>query len=109
LIRATLDGAPPVSVCQQAPEGLRDVGFFDVSISENDKPAHVKVSKNATSKSGRDLSKPGGTGDRPPLLTVLKALRPHQWVKSLLVFIPLLASHQYQMGSRLRLQLLRLH
>jgi 4-hydroxybenzoate polyprenyltransferase len=26
---------------------------------------------------------------------VLKALRPHQWVKNLLVFVPLLASHQY--------------
>ena len=28
-------------------------------------------------------------------LAVLKALRPHQWVKNLLVFVPLLASHQY--------------
>jgi 4-hydroxybenzoate polyprenyltransferase len=26
---------------------------------------------------------------------VLKALRPHQWTKNLLIFIPLLASHQY--------------
>jgi 4-hydroxybenzoate polyprenyltransferase len=27
---------------------------------------------------------------------VLRALRPHQWVKNLLVFVPLLASHQYE-------------
>lgn len=33
---------------------------------------------------------------RPPLLrTFLKALRPHQWMKNLLVFVPLLAAHRY--------------
>ncbi len=33
---------------------------------------------------------------KPPLpLALLKAMRPHQWMKNLLVFIPLLAAHQY--------------
>lgn len=33
----------------------------------------------------------GGTGRLRPLI---KALRPHQWVKNLLVFVPMLAGHQ---------------
>lgn len=33
---------------------------------------------------------------KPPLAkAVLRAVRPHQWVKNLLVFIPLLAAHRY--------------
>lgn len=36
------------------------------------------------------------SADRPQAWrALLKALRPHQWVKNLLVFVPLLASHQY--------------
>jgi 4-hydroxybenzoate polyprenyltransferase len=36
------------------------------------------------------------TSVRPTMpTTLLKALRPHQWVKNLLVFLPLLASHQF--------------
>ena len=32
----------------------------------------------------------------PPLLSAfIKAVRPHQWVKNLLIFIPLLAAHRY--------------
>lgn len=34
-------------------------------------------------------------GRRPILNTFLKALRPHQWMKNLLVFVPLLAAHRY--------------
>ena len=33
---------------------------------------------------------------RPPLLkSLLRAMRPHQWMKNLLVFVPLLAAHMY--------------
>jgi 4-hydroxybenzoate polyprenyltransferase len=32
---------------------------------------------------------------------VLTALRPHQWIKNLLVFVPLLASHQYGSAQHL--------
>jgi len=33
------------------------------------------------------------------LNSLIKALRPHQWLKNLLIFIPLLASHQFVNGS----------
>lgn len=33
---------------------------------------------------------------RPPLVaSLVKAIRPHQWMKNLLIFIPLLAAHRY--------------
>jgi 4-hydroxybenzoate polyprenyltransferase/phosphoserine phosphatase len=35
------------------------------------------------------------TRSRSRSVSMLRALRPHQWVKNLLVFVPLIASHQY--------------
>lgn len=32
----------------------------------------------------------------PKILLLLKAMRPHQWVKNILIFIPLLAANQFQ-------------
>ena len=44
---------------------------------------------------------------RPPLLrSLIKAMRPHQWMKNLLVFVPLLAAHQYGNTSLLMLAML---
>ena len=34
----------------------------------------------------------------------LRALRPHQWLKNLLVFLPLLAGHQFAMATLLQSQ-----
>lgn len=36
-----------------------------------------------------------GAGPPGPLPMLLKAMRPHQWLKNLLVFVPLLAAHAY--------------
>ena len=36
-----------------------------------------------------------GSADRPTLRTVVRMLRVHQWLKNILVFVPLLAAHQY--------------
>ena len=37
---------------------------------------------------------------KPPLaMALLKAMRPHQWLKNLLVFVPLLAAHRYGYAS----------
>ena len=36
-----------------------------------------------------------------PKFSMLSALRPHQWMKNILVFIPLLASHQYDQPQSL--------
>ncbi len=35
------------------------------------------------------------TGDRPLWRELLRAARPHQWAKNLLVFVPLITSHSY--------------
>lgn len=35
------------------------------------------------------------TGRRNPLRSVVKAVRPHQWTKNLLLFVPLIASHSF--------------
>ncbi len=44
---------------------------------------------------------------RPSLLrSLLKAMRPHQWMKNLLVFVPLLAAHEYGNGHLIALDLL---
>ncbi len=38
--------------------------------------------------------------EQPPVMPALfKALRPHQWLKNLLVFVPLLAAHQFTDGK----------
>jgi 4-hydroxybenzoate polyprenyltransferase/phosphoserine phosphatase len=39
--------------------------------------------------------------DTTPFKTLLKALRPHQWVKNLLLFVPLIAAHHLNDLSRL--------
>lgn len=45
--------------------------------------------------------------DKPPLLQSLaRALRPHQWLKNLLLFVPLLSAHLYGDGSSVMLALL---
>lgn len=36
-----------------------------------------------------------GGGKRPVLQSLLNAMRPHQWLKNLLVLVPLLAAHRY--------------
>jgi 4-hydroxybenzoate polyprenyltransferase len=38
---------------------------------------------------------------KPPLRSLLKALRPHQWAKNLLIFVPLLLSHALTTGKLL--------
>lgn len=38
-------------------------------------------------------------GTRSVLLTYLQEIRPHQWVKNLLVFVPMLAAHQLDMAT----------
>lgn len=73
----------------------------DVAIWQSAAQAHV------VSRSPRLIEKVRSYGNlgvimddgKPPLAVALfKAMRPHQWVKNLLVIIPLLAAHQY--GAR---------
>ncbi len=50
-------------------------------------------------RSHGNLGRVLGDGTAGPLPSLLRAMRPHQWLKNLLVFIPLLAAHQYGDGS----------
>ncbi len=72
--------------------------WSDVSVWQSAAKAHV------VSKSSRLIEKARSHGNlgvvmgdsKPPLaIALLKAMRPHQWLKNLLVFIPLMAAHQY--------------
>jgi 4-hydroxybenzoate polyprenyltransferase/phosphoserine phosphatase len=70
----------------------------DVAVWQSARQAHV-VSGSArliaTVRAHGNLGRMLGDG-KPPLATVLlKAMRPHQWMKNLLIFIPLLAAHLY--------------
>lgn len=38
------------------------------------------------------------TGKRSKLAALIKAARPHQWMKNLLIFLPILAAHQFTAG-----------
>lgn len=50
----------------------------------------------SVSKKAQALGKIVELSSRPPLLpALLRAMRPHQWVKNILVFVPLLASHSF--------------
>ncbi len=46
---------------------------------------------------GREVEQLPGT--EPSVKSYMKALRPHQWMKNLLVFLPLLAAHKYDFVS----------
>ncbi len=45
-------------------------------------------------------------GKPPVILALLQAMRPHQWMKNLLVFVPLLTAQQYGAGANVLLSLL---
>ena len=65
--------------------------------------AHV-VDAPASLLSGAQAQGPVGQvflSDRPSkLMAMLKAMRLHQWMKNLLVFVPLMAAHQYADAAR---------
>ena len=71
--------------------------------------AHVVCSSPGLLARARALGNLGQVfdGGKPPAATALfKALRPHQWVKNLLVLVPLFAAHRYNDQASLVLALL---
>lgn len=70
----------------------------DISVWQSAAKAHVVSSSPRLIKKARSIGNLGIVMDdgKPPLAVALfKAMRPHQWMKNLLIFIPLLAAHQY--------------
>jgi 4-hydroxybenzoate polyprenyltransferase len=55
----------------------------------------VNAPRHVAEKAGRVADVAAVMDDRPsPVRAVLRAMRPHQWAKNVLVFVPLLTSHQ---------------
>ncbi len=70
----------------------------DVVIWQAAAQAHVVSRSQRLIETVRHYGKPGRTMDngKPPLAVALfKSMRAHQWMKILLVFVPLLAAHRY--------------
>ncbi|MYM91334.1 UbiA family prenyltransferase [Rugamonas sp. FT82W] len=87
-------------VARYGERGYEYVGndWPDVAIWRGAARAHV-VSRSprlieAASQHG-NLGRVMGDGRLSPLAGLLRAMRPHQWLKNLLVLMPLLAAHQY--------------
>nr|WP_319565118.1 UbiA family prenyltransferase [uncultured Rhodoferax sp.] len=75
--------------------------WSDVSVWQAAGKAHVVSSSPTLTEKARSLGNLGlfMSDGKPPLAVALfKSIRPHQWLKNLLVFIPLLAAHQYVHG-----------
>lgn len=73
----------------------------DMNVWKSAAQAHVVSNSQRLIGKNRSNGNLGLTmGDGKPALAVslLKAMRPHQWIKNLLVFIPLLAAHRYADG-----------
>lgn len=70
----------------------------DVAVWQSAAEAHVVSRSASLIGKAREHGKPGLTfGDGKAGLgkALLKAMRPHQWVKNMLIFVPLLAAHRY--------------
>jgi 4-hydroxybenzoate polyprenyltransferase len=67
----------------------------------------VAAAREPGGQAGEGVARPWPAGTRPgAAASLLAAMRPHQWVKNLLVFIPLLAAHRYADAIALQLALL---
>lgn len=70
----------------------------DISVWQTAAKAHVVSGSRRLIEKVRSHGNLGilmGDGKPPVAVALFKAMRPHQWTKNLLVFIPLLAAHQY--------------
>ena len=87
-------------VAKYGAKGFDYVGndWADLPVWHSATQAHVVSQSSRLIEAARRQGKLGQvfTDGKPPLMqALLKAMRPHQWMKNLLVFIPLLAAHRY--------------
>jgi 4-hydroxybenzoate polyprenyltransferase len=78
--------------------------WTDLPVWRSAAQAHVVGELKGLVEQVRGLGRPGRAmaGGRPrPAAMLLRAMRPHQWVKNLLVFVPLMTAHRYGEGSSL--------
>lgn len=93
-------------VRQYPDRGFGYVGndWADIAVMESATDAYlVSHSRRliAKARSLGNLSQTFESGQLPLLRAFLIALRPHQWLKNLLIFVPLLAAHRYGVVSSL--------
>lgn len=91
-------------VAKYGEKGFDYVGndWADMVVWQSAAVAHVVSQSSRLIGAARKQGNPGQVfGDGKPALAhaLLKAMRPHQWMKNLLVFIPLLAAHRYGVAS----------
>lgn len=87
-------------VCRYGEQGFDYVGndWPDVTVWQSAAKAHLVSNSASLIEKVRSYGNLGvlmGDGKPPLAVALFKAMRPHQWMKNLLVFIPLLAAHQY--------------
>lgn len=87
-------------VAKYGEKGFDYVGndWADLPVWQSAAQAHVVSQSSRLMEAARRHGNLGQvfTDGKPPLAqALLKAMRPHQWMKNLLVFIPLLAAHRY--------------
>lgn len=92
-------------VARYGEQGFDYVGAATLEAEVRGAARQVLSCAPAASAKGAALARP--VRARPgPAAALLAAMRPHQWVKNLLVFIPLLAAHRYGDAAALQLALL---
>lgn len=72
--------------------------WVDLAIWHSAAKAHVISNSTRLVKKVKNLSNFGRAftyGSPPTFVTLIQSMRLHQWTKNLLVFVPLLAAHQY--------------
>jgi 4-hydroxybenzoate polyprenyltransferase len=83
--------------------------WADVQVWRSAAQSHV-MSRSArliqTVRNHGNLGQVMDDGKPATVWALLKAMRPHQWMKNLLVFVPLLAAHQYGASANVLLSLL---
>ena len=91
-------------VAQYGPQGFDYVGndWADLPVWQSAKQAHVvsrslKLIDKVCSQG--NLGQVFGDGNPPLAQALLTAMRLHQWLKNLLILIPLLAAHRYGVAS----------
>ena len=76
--------------------------WADMAVWQSAAVSHVVSQSGRLIDAVRHLGNLGqvfGDGKPPLAQAMIKAMRPHQWMKNLLIFIPLLAAHRYAMVS----------
>lgn len=94
---------------EEAPEGFDYIGdspadmplFLSAKRAWTVGPSATRLARRASAGNRRVEPLPGETGSAALAPAVIRLVRPHQWLKNLLVFLPLIAGHRWMDGVAL--------